>query len=199
MRDRDLAEIVGPEWESASEPTARERWLRWLGEFLQTIIIAGMLFLVVNLLTARIRVEGDSMEPTLHNNEFVVVNKLAYQWDGPERGDIVVFRFPLDPDRRFVKRIVGLPGDQLKVEDGVLYIDGTPLDEPYVAAAPRYSGEWVVGPEEVFVLGDNRNNSSDSQNWGNLPLGEIIGKAEIVYWPPSELGLVPHYSYAQVP
>jgi signal peptidase I len=173
--------------------------MRWLGEFLQTIIIAGLLFLVVNLLTARIRVEGDSMEPTLHNNEFVVVNKLAYQWDEPKRGDIVVFRFPLDPERRFVKRIVGLPGDFIQVEDGTLFVDGTPLDEPYVAAAPRYSGDWVVGPDEVFVLGDNRNNSSDSQNWGNLPLADIIGKAEIVYWPPSEVGLVPHYAYSQVP
>lgn len=199
MRERDLADIVGPEWESASEPTTRERWMRWLGEFLQTIIIAGLLFLVVNLLTARIRVEGDSMEPTLHNNEFVVVNKLAYQWDEPKRGDIVVFRFPLDPERRFVKRIVGLPGDFIQVEDGTLFVDGTPLDEPYVAAAPRYSGDWVVGPDEVFVLGDNRNNSSDSQNWGNLPLADIIGKAEIVYWPPSEVGLVPHYAYSQVP
>lgn len=199
MREPELIDLAEAEWDSGSEPSARDRWKRWLGEFLQTIIIAALLFLVVNLLTARIRVEGDSMEPTLHNNEFVVVNKLAYFRSPPERGDIVVFRFPLDPARRFVKRIVALPGETVHVEDGRVYVDGVSLSEPYVAAAPRYDGDWVVNEGEVFVLGDNRNNSSDSQNWGNLPIEDIIGKAEIVYWPPSEIGLVPHYTYAGLP
>ncbi len=196
MAEPSFPGTAPPEWSPAPKVSAGTRFIRWLGEFLQTILIAGLLFLVVNMLTARIRVEGDSMEPTLHNNEFVVVSRLAYRWSTPTRGDIVVFRFPLDPERRFVKRVIGLPGETVKVEHGTVYIDGIALDEAYLLAEPHYSGEWQVGVNEVFVLGDNRNNSSDSQNWGNLPLDEIIGKAELVYWPPAEVGLIPHSGFS---
>jgi signal peptidase I len=167
-------------------------WVRTAGEVLQTVILAGLLFLAVNFVTARIRVEGSSMEPSLHDGEFVVVNRLAYRWEKPERGDIVVFRFPLNPDRRFIKRVIGLPGDQVKIEDGGVSVNGETLEEPYIAAPPRYSGEWAIGEEEVFVLGDNRNNSSDSQNWGMLPLNDIIGRAILVYWPVGEVGWIEH-------
>lgn len=191
-----------PRWIDSAPPSGgvssrgAARWLRLTAEFLQTLLIAGLLFLAVNLVTARIRVEGNSMEPSLHDGEFVVVNRLAYRWSEPARGDIVVFRFPLDPDRRFIKRIIGLPGDMVRVEGGRVFVGGVPLEEPYIAAQPRYTGQWTVGPQEVFVLGDNRNNSSDSQNWGMLPFEDILGKAVLVYWPPSELGLIPHYELA---
>ena len=132
------------------------------------------------------------MEPTLHNGEFVVVNRLAYRWSDLTRGDIVVFRFPLNPERRFIKRIVGLPGDHIRVEDGVVVVNNSALQEPYIAAPPRYSGNWQVGPDEVFVLGDNRNNSQNSQNWGMLPVEDIIGRAVLVYWPLPNLGVIPH-------
>ncbi len=163
-------------------------------EILQTVLIAALLFLVVNLVTARIRVEGSSMEPSLHDGEMVVVNRLAYRWSMPSRGDIVVFRFPLDPSRRFIKRVIGLPGDSLEARDGLVYVNGTPLDEPYIAAAPRYAGAWLVQADELFVLGDNRNNSSNSQNWGPLPIAEVIGKAVLVYWPLPDVGVIPHYT-----
>jgi signal peptidase I len=107
----------------------------------------------------------------------------------------VVFRFPLDLQRRFIKRIIGLPGDTIRVEAGQVYVNGQLLEEPYIAAQPRYTGQWEVGEQEVFVLGDNRNNSSDSQNWGMLPVEDILGKAILVYWPPSELGVIPHYEF----
>jgi signal peptidase I len=164
-----------------------------MAELVQTALIAVVLFLAVNLLTARIRVEGISMEPSLHNGQFVVVNRLAYRWADPERGDVVVFYFPIDPSRRFIKRIIGLPGDIVSIQNGGVAVNGLPLDEPYVAAPPRYNGDWSIGVDEVFVLGDNRNNSSDSQNWGPLPMGEIIGKAVLVYWPPETVGVIPHY------
>jgi signal peptidase I len=167
-----------------------------MGELFQTVLVAGLLFLAVNLLTARIRVEGISMEPSLHEGQFVVVNRLAYRWSQPERGDIIVFHFPLNPERRFIKRVIGLPGEEVTVRAGQVYIDGELIDEPYLTATPRYSGDWTLGPDEIFVLGDNRNNSSDSQNWGALPMGEIIGKAILVYWPPSDAGLIPHYDLA---
>jgi signal peptidase I len=177
----------------SAEPRRSAVWAV-LVEILQTVLIAALLFLVVNLVTARIRVEGSSMEPSLHDGEMVVVNRLAYRWSMPSRGDIVVFRFPLDPSRRFIKRVIGLPGDSLEARDGLVYVNGTALDEPYIAAAPRYAGAWLVQADELFVLGDNRNNSSDSQNWGPLPMAEVIGKAFLVYWPLPDVGVIPHYT-----
>jgi signal peptidase I len=124
------------------------------------------------------------------------VNRLAYRWSQPSRGDIIVFNFPLDPQRRFIKRIIGLPGDTVSAHSNHIYVNGIPLSEPYIAAAPLYTGQWVVGQHEVLVLGDNRNNSSDSQNWGPLPEDAIIGRAELVYWPPEVIGVIPHYNLA---
>lgn len=163
---------------------------------IQTVLIALLLFLGVNAVTARIRVEGTSMEPSLHDGEFVVVNRIAYRLGQPERGDIVVFHPPLDPERRFIKRIIGLPRDMIQVLDGTVYVNGESLSEPYILAPPLYSGQWEVGEGEVFVLGDNRNNSNDSQNWGSVAWDEVIGKAVVVYWPLNELGLIPHYDLA---
>ena len=164
--------------------------LREIGE---TLFIAGILFFAVNLVTARIKVEGSSMEPSLHDGEFVVINRLAYRWADPERGEIIVFRYPLDPERRFIKRIIGLPGDTVNVLQGTVFVNGKPLEEPYINAPPLYDGEWVVENGRFFVLGDNRNNSSDSQNWGSLDTEDIIGRAVIVYWPLNDLGIIPHY------
>ncbi len=110
-----------------------------------------------------------------------------------------VFYFPLDPSRRFIKRVIGLPGDTVEARDGAVYVNGAALDEPYLAAAPRYSGYWQVAPDSLFVLGDNRNNSDDSQNWGPLPVSEVIGKAVLVYWPLPDVGLIPHYSLVTSP
>ncbi len=185
-------EPAPPEWGASTSPGFGARLARMLAELLQTVVVATIIFLAVNLVTARIRVEGSSMEPSLHDGELVVVNRLAYRWGAPERGDIVVFHFPLDPDRRFIKRVIGLPGEHVVIGDGQVTVDGVRLDEPYIAAAPRYSGDWEIRPGQVFVLGDNRNNSSDSQAWGPVPLDQMIGKAWLVYWPPPQAGLIPH-------
>lgn len=185
-----------PDWSIPAQPTLRRRIVRALGEVIQTVLIALLLFLGVNAVTARIRVEGTSMEPSLHDGEFVVVNRIAYRLGQPERGDIVVFHPPLDPERRFIKRIIGLPRDMIQVLDGTVYVNGESLSEPYILAPPLYSGQWEVGEGEVFVLGDNRNNSNDSQNWGSVAWDEVIGKAVVVYWPLNELGLIPHYDLA---
>jgi len=192
MNFQPRVEPAPPEWGVSSSSASGSRLARLLSEVLQTLVVATIIFLAVNLVTARIRVEGSSMEPSLHDGELVVVNRLAYRWGGPQRGDIVVFRFPLDPDRRFIKRVIGLPGELVAIGDGQVAVDGVRLDEPYIAAAPRYDGEWEVRPGQVFVLGDNRNNSSDSQTWGPVPLSQLIGKAVFVYWPPPEAGLIPH-------
>jgi signal peptidase I len=195
VNETPLNDPSPPEW-GTTYTSSGAKIRRFLGEVLQTILIAGLLFLAVNLLTARIRVEGISMEPNLHEGQFVIVNRLAYRWEIPSRGDIVVFRFPLNPDRRFIKRVIGLPGDSVSIVAGTVYVNNETLNEPYLAVTPRYSGDWVVGENEIFVLGDNRNNSSDSQNWGALPLENIIGKAFLIYWPPTEAGIIPHYDLA---
>ena len=187
----DPIRLESPAAAKPAQP-AKGGWGRTAAEIVQTVLLAGVLFLAVNFVTARIRVEGTSMEPSLHDGEFVVVNRLAYRWAMPARGDIVVFRFPLNPERRFIKRIIGLPGDQILIGDGRVWVNGQSLEEPYIAAAPRYTGEWTVGAGEVFVLGDNRNNSSDSQNWGMLPLQDIIGRAILVYWPVTDAGVIEH-------
>jgi len=178
---------------SLSSPHQRGRLMKLIREVGETVLIASILFLAVNLVTARIRVEGSSMEPSLHDGEFVVINRLAYRWANPDRGEIIVFRFPLDPQRRFIKRIIGLPSDTISIHQGSVFVNDVPLEEPYIYAAPKYDGEWVVEEGHFFVLGDNRNNSSDSQNWGSLEAEDIIGKAVIIYWPITDLGIIPHF------
>ncbi len=178
---------------AVDSPESSGSFIRVFREFLEIILIAGALFLVVNLVTARVRVESISMQPNLNEGEFVVVNRLAYRWDEPQRGDIIVFRFPGNQQKRYIKRVIGIEGDFISIQEGQVSINGLSLDEPYIAAAPTYEGEWGVGSGSVFVLGDNRNNSNDSKNWGTLEKDAIIGKAILVYWPPTEIGLIPHF------
>jgi signal peptidase I len=160
---------------------------------LETLVLSLILFLVINAISARIRVDGSSMEPTLHNGEFVIVNKLAYKLDEPKLGDIIVFHFPRDPDQEYIKRVIGVPGDKVVIEDGKVYVNGNEIDEPYISAPPAYTASrWDVPEGNLFVLGDNRNNSSDSHSWGMVPLEYVVGKALFIYWPLEEWGIVRH-------
>ena len=165
---------------------------RFLLDVVETVVLSVLLFAGINTVSARIRVDGFSMEPTLRNGEFVIVNKLAYKLGGPTIGDVIVFHYPRDPSQEYIKRVIGLPGDQVKVSGGQVFVNGNQLDEPYIASPPRYNSEWEVPEGGLFVLGDNRNNSSDSHNWGTVPLENIIGKALFVYWPPDQWGLIAH-------
>jgi len=160
-------------------------------DILETIILSVVLFLGINLVSARIRVESISMQPTLHAGNFVLVNKVAYKLGSPERGDVVVFRYPPDPEQvPYIKRIIGLPGDKISIYDGKVYANGQLLVEPYIASATRQGGEWTVPADSLFVMGDNRNNSSDSRSWGMVPMENVIGKALVVYWPPDKWGVL---------
>ena len=170
--------------------------LRFVLDILETVILSVVLFVGINAITARIRVEGSSMEPTLHDGEFVMVNKLAYRMGSPERGDVIIFQFPRDPDQEYVKRVIGLPGDKVVISNGQVLVNDVLLDEPYIAAAPGYRSEWQVPEEMLFVLGDNRNRSSDSHNWGPVPLSYVIGRALFVYWPPKQWGVIEHIPVA---
>jgi signal peptidase I len=185
-------------------PPAKPGWKNFVQEILETLGLAVLLFLVINIISARVRVDGFSMRPTLQDGEFVLINRLAYQLGTFQRGDIIVFRPPMYPEADFfrrllglpnisddyedyIKRIVALPGDTVKIGNGIVQINGTPIGEPYIAAAPSYSGEWTVPAGNLFVLGDNRNNSADSHAWGFLPEKNVLGKATVVYWPFSEV------------
>jgi len=181
-----------------TEP-ASPGWGRFFLDVLETLLLSAALFLAINALSARVRVDGFSMKPTLQDGEFVLVNRLAYRMGQPQRGDIIVFHFPLDPaSQDLIKRVIGLSGDHVVVRNGVVTVNGQPLREPYIAAAPLYSGEWLVPDGELFVLGDNRNDSSDSHSWGMLPYKEIVGKAIFIYWPFPEWKMIDHYDFAKV-
>ncbi len=173
-------------------PTQKLDIKRFLLDLLETVGLAVVLFLVINALSARVRVDGSSMLPTLHDGEFVLVNKLAYTTGSPTRGDIIVFRSTTTPDLDLIKRVIGLPGDTIVVRGGQVTVNGRILNEPYIAAAPSYDGEWQVPGNDLFVMGDNRNDSSDSHVWGPLPLQNVIGKALLIYWPPPEWAMIDH-------
>jgi signal peptidase I len=150
-------------------------------------------FALLRLVVKNYRVEGPSMEPSLHQGQFLVVNKLAYRLGPLQRGDIIVLRDPNDPERSLIKRVVGLPGDRLQIVRGQVWINDLPLEEPYVYEPGRYSlMATAIEPDRVFVLGDNRNNSSDSRRWGALPVSDITGKAVFCYWPPQYWGTLEH-------
>ena len=185
-----------PAPEVPAQPGPAARWKVLAREVVETILLTVVIYALVNFATGRFRVEGDSMQPTMHPNEYVLIDKISYMLGQPQRGDIVVFRYPFGTERDFIKRVVGLPGETVTVMGGRVTVDGQLLDEPYIAAEPQYTGAWTLGPDEFFVLGDNRNNSSDSHSWGPLKREFLIGRALLVYWPLDSLTVVQHYSYA---
>ena len=180
------------------EPVAPEQnkpgALRVLVDIIETLVLSALLFAAINVISARIRVDGHSMLPTLNTGEFVIVNKLAYKIGGPEYGDIIVFHFPRDPEQEYIKRVIGLPGDRIVVAKKHVQVNGTILDEPYIAAPPLYEADWTVPDDSLFVLGDNRNNSSDSHTWGAVPMDYVVGKALFIYWPIDKWGFLGSYS-----
>jgi signal peptidase I len=172
-------------------PAPQNNLKRFLLDILETVGLAVVLFLAINAVSARVRVDGYSMRPTLENGEFVLVNRMAYKFGQPERGDIIVFR-SLNAPEDLIKRVIGLPGETVRVESGKVYVNDVPLAEAYIAAPPNYAGTWSVPDGYLFVLGDNRNDSSDSHSWGLLPIDNIVGKAVLVYWPFSNFMVIQH-------
>jgi signal peptidase I len=210
-----------------SEPRKRrntgERARRVARELAETVILALLIFFAVKAVVQNFRVEGASMEPSLQTNQYLLVNKAIYfrvdmdrihkflpfipgdngeskhLFRAPRRGDVIVFKFPLDPSRDFIKRVIGVPGDTVEVKDETVYINGSPLKEDYIAQTPNYTyGPKTVPPGMYFVLGDNRRYSYDSHSWvcpqqqvcDFVPESDIIGQAWFKYWPLDILGFV---------
>lgn len=161
---------------------------RILLEVVQTLALAVVLYLLIDFVVARVRVENISMLPTLQPGEFVLVNKMAYKLGDFHRGDIVVFHY--SPTEDYVKRIIGVPGDIIEVDSQQVRVNGQVLDEPYISAPPQYTGTWDVPADNLFVLGDNRNQSSDSHRWGVISEQSVVGEALVIYWPLSEVKLL---------
>jgi signal peptidase I len=204
-------------WQPAAEERPqgqawrRARHLGW--ELIQTLVLAAIIFVGVRALAQNFRVEGSSMEPGLHDGQYLLVNKAIYfkvnldtlgkylpfvdggtnperfLFRSPRRGDVVVFQYPRDPGRDFIKRVIAVPGDTIEIVAGDVYVNNVKLTEPYITNLARYDfPRQVVPAKQYFVLGDNRNNSFDSHAWGFVPEQNIIGQAMLSYWPISTLG-----------
>jgi len=165
------------------KPDKKNKFRSFLIEIIQTLFLALIFYFIIDSFFPRVRVENISMKPTLEPGELLLVNKLAYRLGEPQTGDVIVFHYPGNPAEDYIKRLIGLPGDEIKVEGGLVYVNGQPLQEPYISSPPSYRGAWEVPEDSFFVLGDNRNQSSDSHSWGFVPKENIVGKALIVYWP----------------
>ncbi len=153
-------------------------------DLIETVLLALLMFFAINTLTARIRVESVSMKPNLIEGDFVLVNRLAYRFSSPQRGDVIVFKYPPDPNTTpYIKRIIGLPGDHIEIHNSQVFVNGNLLSEPYLKTTTERGGQWTVPDKSLFVMGDNRNNSSDSRAWGMVPYDNIIGKAMVIYYP----------------
>ena len=161
-------------------------------EIVETLLLTFFIFWLVNSLIGRYRIDGSSMNPTLQDGQYLIINNVSYYVDDPLGGEVIVFHHPTS-NLNLIKRVIGVPGDEIAIQDGVVMVNNVILDEPYIREAPRYTYNGVVPEGEYFVLGDNRNNSSDSHSWSFLPEQNIVGKAMLIYWPPSDWDAVPHY------
>jgi len=159
-------------------------------------LIRGLLqnaSVIILFLYQPVKVEGTSMLPRLSDQTRIFINKFVYRLEEIHRGDVVVFRYPGDPTKSYIKRVIGLPGDTVEIHRGEVFVNGEKLQEPYVI--PEYRGSqsaapWQVAPRNYYVLGDHRNSSNDSRVWGTVPRSYIYGKAELIYWPIGRWGLL---------
>ena len=165
-----------------------------LREILITVVMALVIFFVIQSTVQTFVVVYSSMEPSFYEGQRLLVNKAAYFFGEPARGDVIIFKAPGNRQGDFIKRIIGLPGDTVEVRDGAVYVNGSRLYEPYIKDIPRY----ILGPQKIpadnyFVLGDNRNNSDDSHQGYLVPRENIIGKSWLSTWPPNSWGIVDNY------
>ncbi len=182
------------------KPSLIKKLLYLTREVLETIVPAVLIALLINLFLAQAtRVYGQSMEPNLHTDQRLIVEKLSYNRyvrqylgvQGPQQGDVVVIRLDTQNGELLIKRVIGLPGDVIEILDGTVFVNSQPLDEPYLDnVTSGYYGPTTVPPLQIFVLGDNRSFSNDSRNFGTVPLENVIGRAWISYWPLDEVGLI---------
>ncbi len=173
----------------------------YLRQILITLLIALVIFGAVHSTLESREVRLTSMEPSFHEGQRLLVNKVTYHFGSPQRGDVIIFHSPTNPSEAYIKRVIGLPGERVEIKQGDVYINGKLLQEPdYIPKTYANSANTLVPPDRYFVLGDNRNHSNDSPDWvaitegGAIPEEDIIGKVWLCFWPLSEWGLSPSYS-----
>ncbi len=174
-------------------PPAGARWLdlrAWARDVVISVVIAAI---VIVFLYQPVKVEGTSMMPWLTDQERIFVNKFVYRFGDIQRGDIVVFWFPLDPTKSYIKRVIGLPGDVVEIDHGIVRVNGQAIEEDYIPEQFRDRMSYralKVAPDQYYVLGDHRNASNDSRTWGTVERRRIYGKAVFVYWPLEKFGVL---------
>jgi len=183
----------------------------FLLDILETVVISLAIFVVFYVFIAQPhQVKGDSMLPDFHTGEYILTNKLSFKFSNPKRGDVIVFKYPNAPQYDYIKRIVGLPKEEIELINGVVTVyneenpSGFKLDEPYLSKGTVTMGRsflsenlrYKIPENEYFVMGDNRDKSSDSRQWGPLPKDNIIGRSWVRYWPPQALAVIdtPRYN-----
>jgi signal peptidase I len=176
--------------ESINPQSDFEKRYRLVREVIETIVLTVLMFLVIRFAVQNFNIEGHSMEPNLHDQELILVDKWTYLFRPPARGDVIVFIAPPQPSQDYIKRVIGVPGDVITIQNTTVIVDGVTLKETYVdpknqgaTFEDRHISNMVVPPNDYFVLGDNRANSSDSRVWGFVPKQNIVGRAALVYWP----------------
>jgi signal peptidase I len=162
----------------------------WLRDLLFAVAVS---FLIITFLYQPVRVEGTSMMPGLQDQERLFINKFEYRFEPIHRGDVIVFHYPRDPVKSYIKRVIAVPGDDLRIDDGQVYVNNKPLPEPYVPARFRDERSYpdtILNANQYFVMGDHRLISSDSRDFGPVQRDLIYGKASFVYWPADDMGVV---------
>jgi signal peptidase I len=162
----------------------------WVRDFIISVMAS---FFIITFLYQPVKVEGTSMQPELRDQDRLFVNKFAYNFEKISRGDVVVFYYPRDTQKSYIKRVIALPGDDIRIDSGRVYVNGQRVDEPYVPKRfydARSMPETVVPQNEYFVMGDHRSISSDSRDFGSVTRKLIYGKAAFVYWPADKMGVV---------
>ena len=186
------SQLSPPVVQAPAKPESHQPTELVVREIVETLLLTFFIFWLVNSLVGRYRIDGNSMNPTLEDGQYLLINNLSYYLDEPERGEIIVFHHP-NSDLNLIKRVIGLPGDHVEILNERVIVNGVALTEPYIQASPNYNGSWDVPADQYFVLGDNRNSSSDSHTWSFLPKENIVGKAMVIYWPYRDWDQVPHY------
>lgn len=170
----------------------------FIREILITLGLAVVIFLILQTTIQSSIVDGSSMQPGLEDGQRLIVVKAAYHFSGPERGDIVIIHPPIAPQKQWVKRLIGVPGDTVEVKGGKVYVNGTSLNEPYLKSPPAYTlAPYKVPSNNYFVMGDNRNNSTDSHYGWTVTRENIVGEVWLRIWPLSEWGVVQGYPLSE--
>lgn len=166
-------------------------------ELLETIVLSLIIFLLIRQVIQNYRIESHSMQPNFYEGEFILVNKLAFKLGDPTRGEVIVFHNPQNQEEDYIKRVIGLPGDTVEIHEQTVYVNGQEFQEPYTINPFRPGenfGPLVVPTDQLFVMGDNRGNSSDSRRIGTIPEELVVGQAWLRVWPLDRWGLITHYN-----